>query len=98
MSSPWRGASPPLNPPPPNHPSTPHNLRPARSNAGQPELQIGDKVVAVDGERLNGRYLGKVLASKGDGPYVFTVERGDVAGEALVRRRFGQWPSPRRRP
>ena len=45
-------------------------MRPSAGNEGQPGLQIGDIIMAIDGERLNGRHLSSVLPSKGPGPYV----------------------------
>lgn len=45
------------------------------SNAGQPGLLVGDKILAVDGEALGDKYVGQALAP-GTESFVFTVLRG----------------------
>ena len=45
------------------------------NNSRQPLLRIGDRIVAVDGAALGHQYIGDVLPTMGDGPFVFTVER-----------------------
>jgi len=42
---------------------------------GQKELQVGDKVVAIDGAPLGDKFVAQSLEA-GKGSYVFTVERG----------------------
>lgn len=48
--------------------------------AGQPDLSVGDKIVAVNGEPIGEQHISAVLAPADE--YTFTVERG-AAGEAL---------------
>jgi len=57
------------------------------SCAGQPDLEVGDRVIAVDGEALGERYLSKAL-TPGMQEYSFTVERqADAASmETLLAR------------
>lgn len=53
------------------------------SNAGQPQLALGDLIVAVDGEECGKRYIGALLTPGAD-TYTFTVQRGTARGrEAL---------------
>ena len=44
------------------------------SGAVNPELLLGDVIIAVNGEALDGRTVGSVLGSK-EAPYTFTIER-----------------------
>mmetsp|Transcript_11167 Transcript_11167/g.29206 ORF Transcript_11167/g.29206 Transcript_11167/m.29206 type:complete len:338 (-) Transcript_11167:160-1173(-) len=53
------------------------------SQSGQPELRIGDIVVAVDGVELAGKYLGSVI-DQAAGEYVFTVSREPKASAAAL--------------
>ena len=61
------------------------------SCAGQPDLEVGDRVIAVDGEALGGRYLSQAL-KPGLQEYSFTVERlADAASmESILARLTAQ--------
>ena len=52
------------------------------TNSGQPGLKVGDVIVAVDGEYLDGRRLGQVIKRKDQ--YVFTVRRNARAAAASL--------------
>lgn len=52
------------------------------TNSGQPGLKVGDVIVAVDGEYLDGRRLGQVIKRKDQ--YVFTVRRDARAAAASL--------------
>jgi len=52
------------------------------TNSGQPGLKVGDVIVAVDGEYLDGRRLGQVIKRKDQ--YVFTVQRNARAAAASL--------------
>jgi hypothetical protein len=53
------------------------------SNSGQPTLNIGDLIVAVDGEPCGTRYIGALLKPGAD-TYTFSVERGTPVGRKAL--------------
>lgn len=54
------------------------------TNSGQPGLMLGDEIVAVDGETLEGRPIGQVITRKD--AYVFTVRRDQRAAAGALER------------
>jgi hypothetical protein len=53
------------------------------AHEGQPELRVGDVIVAVDGTPLDGRYVGKVI-DRSASAYEFTVSRESPASVPLL--------------
>jgi hypothetical protein len=57
---------------------------------GQPDLAIGDRVVAINGEQLGRRYLAEVLPPPAEfaSIYLFTIERGSADAMDSMERRL----------
>lgn len=53
------------------------------SNIGQPTLNVGDVIVAVDGEACGTRYIGALLKPGADA-YTFSIERGTPVGRKAL--------------
>ena len=51
---------------------------------GQPELAIGDRIVALNGEELGGRYLAEVLPQADQ--YTFAIQRDSADAGSMERR------------
>ena len=57
---------------------------------GQPDLAIGDRIVAINGEQLGRRYLAEVLPPPAEfaSIYLFTIERGSADAMDSMERRL----------